>query len=314
MITGGAGFIGSHLADRLVLSGSDVTIIDNFASGNISNLSNCTNDKNFHLIKDNLNEPKKLKTSLKNITTIFHLAADPEVRRGYEDPQRTYKQNIETTFHLLEHIRKSDIKNIIFASSSVVYGEPLQIPTPETYGPLFPISQYGGSKLACEALISSYCSNYGINAIIIRLANVIGARSNHGIIWDFIKKLQKNSRKLHYLGDGKQTKSYIHVSDCVDGFLLCAKKSSKKLEVYNLGNDDKVDVLSIARIVCKNMRLENVSLVAKGGTKDGRGWIGDVKQMQLDISNIKKLGWKPRFTSKQAVNLASKELIKEIRN
>jgi UDP-glucose 4-epimerase len=293
MVTGGAGFIGSHLADRLVLSGSDVTIIDNFASGSIRNLTNCTNGKNFHLVKDDLNKPKKLKTSLKNVTTIFHLAADPEVRRGYEDPQRTYKQNIETTFHLLEHIRKSCVEKIIFASSSVVYGEPMQIPTPETYGPLFPISQYGGSKLACEALISSYCSNYGINGIIIRLANVIGARSNHGIIWDFIKKLQKNGRELHYLGDGKQTKSYIHVSDCVDGFLLCAKKSSKKLEAYNLGNDDKVDVLSIARIVCKNMSLENVSLVAKGGTKDGRGWIGDVKQMQLDISNLKKLGWKP---------------------
>jgi len=310
LITGGAGFIGSHIAEKLILQGKEVTVIDNFSAGNIKNLNFCIDSKIFHLIKDDLNKPTKLLNSLKNISVVFHMAADPEVRTGYENPEITYRENIQNTFCLLENIRKSNVDKIVFASSSVVYGEPSVIPTPETYGPLLPISQYGGSKLACEALVSSYCNNYGIKGMIIRLANVIGARSTHGIIWDFINKLKKNNKVLHYLGDGKQTKSYIHVSDCVDGFLFCLNNFSKKIQVFNLGNDDKIDVLSIAKIVCRNMYLKNTKLVSKGGTKDGRGWIGDVKQMQLDISKLRDLGWSPRLSSKKAVDLASNELIR----
>jgi UDP-glucose 4-epimerase len=313
LITGGAGFIGSHITNKLIFQGGEVTVIDNFSVGNVKNLGSCRDKKTFHLIKDDLKNPIKLKKSLKNISVVFHLAANPEVRRGYENPKEAYEQNIKTTFNLLENIRKSSVSKLVFASSSVVYGEPHVFPTPETYGPLLPISQYGGSKLACEALISSYCNNYGIKGIIIRLANVIGSRSNHGIIWDFIHKLKKNNKELHYLGDGRQTKSYIHVIDCVDGFLFCLNTTSlNKVEVFNLGNDDKVDVLSIAKIICKNMNLSNTKLLPRGGTKDGRGWIGDVKQMQLDISKLRLLGWSPRLTSRKAVELASRELIKEM--
>src|SRR5438270_7876528 len=228
----------------MIFQGNDVTVIDNFSVGNMKNLNSCNGKKTFHLIKNDLNNPTKLRKSLKNINVVFHMAADPEVRTGYENPKIAYRENIQNTFHLLENIRKSNVDKIIFSSSSVVYGEPDKIPTPETYGPLLPISQYGSSKLACEALVSSYCNNYGIKGIIIRLANVIGSKSNHGIILDFINKLKKNNKTLHYLGDGKQTKSYIHISDCVDGFLFCLNNSPKKIDVFNLGNADKIDVIS----------------------------------------------------------------------
>jgi len=157
------------------------------------------------------------------------LAADPEVRIGFESPEISFDRNINTTFNFLESIRKSNVETILFTSSSTVYGEPDLIPTPEDYGPLIPISHYGSSKIACEGLISSYCYNYGIRGIIFRLANIIGSRSKHGVIWDFIKKLHKNKKQLSVLGDGTQTKSYLHINDCIEGllkgfFLILSKK------------------------------------------------------------------------------------------
>jgi len=308
VVTGGAGFIGSHLCDKLVLEGSQVTAIDNLSNGKIDNLSLCMEKKNFTFVKSDLKD--ELTQNLKDSDTIFHIAAYPEVRTGYDNPELVYEQNIQNTYNLLESVRKTNINEIVFASSSVVYGEPKTIPTPETYGPLLPISQYGGSKLADEAMIASYCYTYGIKGVIIRLANVIGSRSNHGVIWDFINKLKKNPTGLEILGDGRQTKSYIHVSDTIDGFLFCSEFSEDKVDIFNVGNDDKIDVHSIANIVCKNLNLENIKITLSGGTTDGRGWIGDVKQMQLDITKLKKLGWNVMLSSFDAVDLAAKEMIK----
>jgi len=310
LVTGGAGFIGSHLVDALISGGNMVFVLDNFSAGSMKNLALSKNKNNFHLIKGDLEDIQKHRSALKSIKVIFHMAAYPDVRTGYESPEIAFKENIQNTYMLLEFARKSDVEKIIFASSSVVYGEPSVIPTPETYGPLLPISQYGGSKLACEAMISSYCFNYGIKGTMIRLANVVGARSNHGVIWDFIHKLSNNSSTLQILGDGTQTKSYVHISDCVDGFLTCFNKNINDVDIFNLGNDDKIDVLSIAKIVCNNMKTKT-KLVLKGGTKDGRGWIGDVKEMQLDCSKLKNLGWKMKHASKETVELASNELILE---
>jgi len=312
LVTGGAGFIGSHLTEKLLQS-YRVTVLDNLSTGNQDNLINCQDKKAFQLIVENLNEIKKLPHILQNIDTIFHLAAYPEVSTGFANPEKAYRENVDNTFQLLENIRKSNIRNFIFASSSVVYGEPNLIPTPETYGPLLPISVYGGSKLACEGLISSYCHNYGINCVMIRLANVIGSRSRHGVIWDFINKLNANQDKLEILGNGKQTKSYIHISDCIEGFVFCLSNINNGIEVYNLGNKDRVDVITIAKTVSNNMNLHNAKIIPSGGTKDGRGWIGDVKQMLLDISKLEKCGWHPRYSSVEAVDIASKELLKEIR-
>ena len=191
-------------------------------------------------------------------------------------------------------------------------GEPDIIPTPENYAPLLPISTYGASKLACEALISSYCYTYGINGILFRLANIVGSRSNHGIIPDFIKKLQSNPNNLEILGDGTQSKSYLEVSDCVDSFFFCLEKVTKKVEVFNIGNHDKINVFDIAKIVCKNMNLDDVKFSPNGGVDNGRGWIGDVKIMHLDISKLKKLGWEPKLSSKSAIDFTSKNIQQHI--
>jgi UDP-glucose 4-epimerase len=308
LVTGGAGFIGSHLCDTLVSGGLEVVAIDNLSNGKIENLSLCNEKKNFRFIKTDLRQ--NISDIIKNSDTLYHMAAYPEVRTGFDSPELAYEQNVQNTYNLLESVRQSKISEIVFASSSVVYGEPKTIPTPETYGPLIPISQYGGSKLACEGLISSYCHTYGIRGVIIRLANVIGFRSNHGVIWDFINKLKKNQSELEILGDGNQTKSYIHISDTINGFLFCSKISKDRVDVFNIGNDDKIDVRSIANIVCKNLNLKNIQIIQKGGTNDGRGWIGDVKQMQLDITKIKSLGWNARYSSLAAVDLAVKEMLR----
>jgi len=186
LVTGGAGFIGSYIVERLVSDGSPVIVFDNLSSGSLSNLLNCTDEKNFAFSKGDLNDQNALQNILHDVKTVFHIAAYPEVRTGFTHPGICYTENIRNTFNLLEQIRNSKVENIFFSSSSTVYGEPTTIPTPENYGPLLPISQYGSSKLACEALISSYCNTYGIRSQIFRFANVIGKRSNHGVIWDFI--------------------------------------------------------------------------------------------------------------------------------
>jgi len=309
MITGGAGFIGSHLTQKLIDENNEVVVLDNLSTGNKLNLNSCIERKNFKLIVGDLKN--QISDHLKDIDTIFHMAADPEVRTGFSDPKLAYVQNIQNTFELLENIRKSDIKQFVFASSSVVYGEPEIIPTPETFGPLLPISIYGGTKLACEALISSYCSNYGIKGTIVRFANVVGSRSRHGVIWDFIQKLKINQKELQVLGNGKQSKSYIHVNDCVNGLLFSAKHTKTKVDVFNLGNQDMINVLDIASIVCKTMKLENVDIVTSGGTDDGRGWVGDVREMNLDISKMCNLGWNPMENSQTSVERATLELVSE---
>jgi len=310
MITGGAGFIGSHLTEALIKENEQVIVLDNLSTGKKSNLSSCINNKKFKLIVEDLKNQKQISKHIKDIDTIFHMAADPEVRTGHSDPNLAYTQNIENTYQLLENVRKSNVNKFVFASSSVVYGEPEIIPTPETFGPLLPISIYGGTKLACEGLISAYCNNYGINGTIVRFANVVGSRARHGVIWDFIQKLRMNENELNVLGNGKQTKSYIHVKDCVRG-LLFSSKNMKNIDVFNIGNQDMVNVLDIASIVCKKMKLENTKITTSGGTEDGRGWVGDVKEMNLDISKIINLGWNPKENSQEAVERATSELVSE---
>jgi len=313
LVTGGAGFIGSHLVDKLIAEGRNVVVIDNLSQGKIENIEKHIKLKNFKFYKEDIDSKNNLKY-LDNVETVFHIAAYPEVRTGFENPSFSFEENIQKTFQLLETIRNSNVTKIVFTSSSVVYGEPNIIPTPENYGPLNPISIYGGTKLACEGLISSYCSTYGINAIIFRFANVIGSRSQHGVIWDFIHKIKKNNKKLEILGDGKQTKSYIHINDCIEGLLISEKEINENIQIFNLGNNDWIDVVSIAKIVCKQMNVNESIIEFSGGTNDGRGWVGDVKKMRLDIAKIKKEGWVPSQNSKESVEKACSEIITELKN
>lgn len=311
LVTGGAGFIGSHIVEELIKNDCEVVVLDNLSSGFESNLKKCKENVKFGLEIRDLKDIEKDSSILENIKTVFHIAAYPEVRTGHETPEIAYKENIRNTYFLLESIKKYKVERFIFASSSVVYGEPEILPTPEEYGPLFPISIYGGSKLACEGLVSAYCHTYDIKGTIVRFANVIGSRSKHGVIGDFIKKLEKNPKELEILGDGKQMKSYIHVDDCTSAILFCVKNSKNQINVFNIGNKDQINVFDIASIVSKSLGLQNVKNITKGGTKDGRGWIGDVKNMHLDISKISNLGWNPKLNSKLSVEKAVKEIINE---
>ena len=312
LITGGAGFIGSHIAEKLVNEGIETKVLDNFATGRKENFSECIDNQNFSFFNLDLGKLGKQEDYLENVEIVFHMAADPEVRTGYDKPEDSFNQNIVNTFNLLQRIKNSKVKKIVFASSSSVYGDAKVLPTKEEYGPLCPISHYGASKLACEAMVSSFCHNYNIRGIILRPANVIGSRGRHGLIWDLVHKLKNDKSRLEVLGDGKQTKSFIHISDAVKGILQSIKKHKDDVEIFNIGSEDSIEIINIAKAVCKNMKLPDIEIFTTGGIENGRGWKGDIKSAHLDISKLKNLGWHPKLSSLEAAELTSQEIIDEV--
>jgi len=315
LVTGGAGFIGSHLVDRLMVDGRNVTVFDNLSNGSLENLQRWLENKRFRFIKSDLKKPGDVKEAVKGIELVFHSAANPEVRVGETDPSIHFQENLMATFNLLEAVRKSaSAKTFVFFSTSTVYGEATILPTPENYGPSIPISTYGASKLGCEALASSYAHTFGLHTLTLRVANVVGSRANHGVIIDFINKLETNPKRLEILGDGTQKKSYLHIEDFIDATLHVTGQFSddgKKADVYNVGSVDQVEVKKIAEIVADEMKLRDVKFVFTGGIDGGRGWLGDVKIMLLSIDKLLNTGWKPKYNSEQAVRLAVKAILKE---
>ncbi|UEC41640.1 NAD-dependent epimerase/dehydratase family protein [Methanothrix sp.] len=309
LVTGGAGFIGSHLVERLLLD-NEVTVLDNFSSGRIEFLEPYRDIPDFHLLTGDLMNPKILDNAVSGKDFIFHLAANPDVKLGSEDTHVHLEQNVLATYNLLEAMRKNDVRQMAFTSTSTVYGEAAQVPTPEDYGPLLPISLYGASKLSCEALISSYCHTFQMQSWIYRFANIVGERGTHGVLVDFIRKLRENSGKLEILGSGKQRKSYLEVKDCIRAMIHAVEHSSGEVNVFNIGSEDSVDVTEIADIVVGQMGLDRVEYNYTGGI-DGRGWRGDVKLMLLSIEKIKMLGWSPELGSARALEVAVKALLKE---
>ncbi len=312
-VTGAAGFIGSYLTDRLLSLGMAVVGFDNFSSGNIANLASATRSSHFRFVKGDLLDAEATARALGDSEVIFHLAADPEVRAGEENPEMQFRQNLRATCELLEVMRRrSTPTKLVFASTSTVYGEASVIPTPEDYGPLLPISTYGATKLGCEALAASYTQLLPLQVVIFRFANIVGTRARHGVIYDFITKLRKDARQLEVLGDGTQTKSYLHVDECVDAFMMALDEKfwRNPVEAYNIGSEDQTNVLTIAKIVAETMDLEKV--VMRTTAKPGeRAWPGDVRAMRLDITKIKMVGWKPKRGSEEAIRLAAKQLVGE---
>ncbi|MEI2760850.1 NAD-dependent epimerase/dehydratase family protein [Methanothrix soehngenii] len=309
LVTGGAGFIGSHLVERLLLD-NEVTVLDNFSSGRIEFLEPYRDIPDFHLLTGDLMNPQILDNAVSGKDFIFHLAANPDVKRGSEDTHVHLEQNVLATYNLLEAMRKNDVRQMAFTSTSTVYGEAAQVPTPEDYGPLLPISLYGASKLSCEALISSYCHTFQMQSWIYRFANIVGERGTHGVLVDFIRKLRENSGKLEILGSGKQRKSYLEVKDCILAMIHAVEHSSGEVNVFNIGSEDSVDVTEIADIVVGQMGLDGVEYNYTGGI-DGRGWRGDVKLMLLSIEKIKRLGWSPELGSARALEVAVRALLKD---
>lgn len=310
LVTGGAGFIGSHLVDALLLE-NDVTVLDNFSSGRREFLSPHQDNPNFHLLEGDLRDDGLLERAIAEKDLVFHLAANPDVKLGAENTSVHLEQNVQATYNLLEAMRKSGVQRLAFTSTSTVYGEASTVPTPEDYGPLLPISLYGASKLSCEALISSYCHTFEMQSWIYRFANIVGERGTHGVLVDFIRKLQQDPARLEILGSGKQRKSYLEVKDCVQAMIDAVEHSRDETNVFNIGSIDAVDVTEIADIVVEQMGLSGVVYDYTGGT-DGRGWKGDVKVMRLSIEKIKSLGWTPRASSAQAIEAAVKALLKDI--
>ncbi len=317
LVTGGAGFIGSHLVDRLMRMDCFVKVVDNLSGGSLDNVKVWVDSERFEFVRGDLKDLGVAERVVDGVEVVFHLAANPEVRVAEVDPSVHFRENLLTTFNVLEAVRKSGtVGLVVFFSSSTVYGEPAVFPTCEDYGPVLPISVYGASKLGCEGLICAFCHTFGVRGLVFRLANVVGGRSGHGVIIDFVRKLRENPRELEILGDGSQSKSYLYVEDCVDAVLHALKRflddEKKKVEVYNVGSLDKVDVRRIAEIVGEEMGLEGLEFRFTGGVDGGRGWRGDVKMMLLSVDKLLSLGWRPRFNSEEAVRLSCRELLRSI--
>lgn len=306
VVTGGAGFIGSHLVDSLVERGDKVVVIDSLVAGSMEKISGTISCGKVKLVqKDLLSDGWQ--DLLKGADRVYHLAADPDVRQSAMTPDPTFRNNIVATYRVLEAMRVHKVPELVFTSTSTVYGNATVIPTPENYAPLEPVSVYGASKLACEALISAYCHSFAMKSWQFRFANIIGARSGHGVITDFVRKLRENPKELEILGDGKQTKSYLEVHECIDCMHFAIARAKEPVNIFNIGSEDWIDVKTIADVVVREMQLDGVKYRFTGGSV---GWVGDVPKMQLGIDRLKALGWKPQKGSRESVRIAVQAAVK----
>ena len=309
LVTGGAGFIGSHLVDALVEQGKKVRVIDNFSSGREEFLAHHEGGGAVEVCRGDLLDRESVIAAMEGIETVHHLAANPDIRLGTEVTDTDLKQGTVATYNVLESMRVSGVGRISFASSSAVYGEAEVMPTPEDYGPVMPISLYGASKLASEALITAWAGTFGAQGFIHRFANIVGPRGTHGVIFDFIHKLKRDPSRLEVLGDGNQEKSYMSAHDCVQSMIHVISLGDEGTVLNNLGTGDTCSVSRIAEIVIEESGLEGVSIDYTGGK---RGWAGDVPKTYLDVSKLLGSGFEPTAMSEQAVRDTARVLISEI--
>jgi UDP-glucose 4-epimerase len=305
-ITGGAGFIGSHLVDRLLKAGHKVTVYDNFSTGQFKFIENASLSKNFYLVDSDLLDEKTLFDSMRNHDFVFHLAANADVRFGIEHPRKDLEQNTIATHNVLEAMRRHSITKIAFSSTGSVYGESEVIPTPEDAP--FPVqtSLYGASKLAGESLISAYSEGFGMQAWIFRFVSILGERYSHGHVYDFFKQLKKNPNQLNVLGDGSQKKSYLYIEDCISAMLCVIGNTKKMVNILNLGADEYVTVNDSISVICKELGVEP-ELIYTGGK---RGWIGDNPFIWLECKRLRELGWTPNLGIRDAVRRTLQWLMK----
>jgi UDP-glucose 4-epimerase len=299
VVTGGAGFIGSHLVDRLLADGYSVTVVDNMSCGTMGNLKQNLDNDRLKVHEVDIREADKLNHIFVGHDVVFHLAAQANIRQSLVDHKSDLNHNLVGTLNILEAMTKNNIKDLVFASTSAIYGEASLIPTPENYFPV-QTSLYGASKLACEAYVEAFTQFAPLKFWAFRFANVIGERCRRGVVWDFVHKLLNNSSELEILGNGKQSKEYLYVKDCVEGILIGYRKTSEKVNIFNLGLEEQTIVDKVADVVIKEMKLNKNQMKIKysGGT---RGWIGDNPLVELSIERIKKLGWKQTISSEEAI-------------
>jgi len=291
LITGGAGFIGSNLAKELSKN-NEIIVFDDMSGGKKDFLTGIK----CKIVKGSILDQKSLDNAMKGVNECYHLAADPRVKESYDNPFENFQVNCEGTVKVLEACRKNNVSNFVFSSSAVVYGI-AKIPTSEE-APIKPISNYGAAKAASENYIMSYSHLYKIKSTILRYANVIGPHSRYGICYDFYNKLNKNPKELEIFGDGTQEKSFVHVKDVVSATIFAKEHTAKEADMFNVGNETSVTVNEIAKVVIEFMGLKGVKLKH---TEGKAGWPGDIPKMLSSIEKLRKLGWKPGYTTKEAI-------------
>jgi len=297
LVTGAAGFIGSHMVDRLLAAGHSVVGFDNMSTGQQRFLESALAHREFRFRQDDLLDRKSLAEAMEGAELVVHFAANADVRFGTEHPRKDLDQNTIATWNVLEAMREQGCKRIVFSSTGSVYGEPEIFPTPESCS--FPIqtSLYGASKLAAEGLIQAYCEGFGMRGYIFRFVSILGERYSHGHVFDFYRQLSEHPEHLHVLGDGHQRKSYLYVQDCIDAILTAISRADARVNIFNLGTDEYCEVNDSISWICEHLGLRP-KLTYSGGE---RGWVGDSPFIFLDCSRIRALGWRPQLTIKQAV-------------
>ena len=296
-LTGGAGFIGSILVDRLLADGHAVTAYDNFSTGQRRFLQHAIGQPNFRLVEGDVLDERKLAEAVKGHDFVVHLAANADVRFGTEHPRKDLEQNTIATFNVLEAMRANRIQRIAFSSTGSIYGEPEVFPTPETCPFPTQTSLYGASKLAGEGLIEAYCAGFAFCAYIFRFVSILGERYSHGHVFDFYQSLKNDPSCIRVLGDGKQRKSYLYVQDCIDAMLAVIRKAAASVNVYNLGTDEYCSVDDSLGWICQKLGVTP----QRSYTGGERGWIGDSPFIFLDTAKVRALGWKPKLTIRQGI-------------
>ncbi len=309
-IAGGAGFIGSHVAHH-ILEETDcerLTIYDNFTSGKDWHITDIVNNPKVTVVRADIKDLERLVKAMAGSDTVFHFASNPDIAKAMTQPDVDFWEGTYLTQSILEAMRINGIRQILYASGSGVYGETGYQEVTEDYAPMLPISTYGASKLAGEALICSYCHMFDMVGRAFRFANVVGPRQTHGVAFDFIRRLREDPNKLRILGNGSQSKSYIYVDDIINAILLPQDYSSKRFDCFNVATGDHITVQEIAEIVVEQMGLKKDNIIFEY-TGGDRGWKGDVPVVRFDTSKILSTGWKPQYNSRQAINLSIKEML-----
>ncbi len=307
LVTGGAGFIGSHLCDALVERGCDVWCVDNLWLGLRRNIAHLEARPNFRFLEFDLLDRAKTKALFAEarFDEVFHLAANSDIRGGARDVDLDWRLNFMTTLEVLSAMHASSTERLFFASTSAVFGETTHR-LHEDYGPLKPISLYGASKLAAEAYISVFVYTMGIRAVVLRFPNVVGERATHGAVYDFLRKLEADPSRLEVLGDGKQTKPYLYVGDLVVAILAAWDGADEPYAVFHAGSEDETSVRKVAEIVVAAAGRRDTRIEYTGGN---RGWPGDVPRFRYDTGKLRALGWRPRYGSAEAVQVAVERII-----
>ena len=297
LVTGSAGFIGSHLVDRLLATGNAVVGYDNFSTGQRSFLEQALGNANFELVEADLLNQSRLDEAMRGVDFVWHLAANADVRFGTDHPCRDLEQNTIVTSNVLEAMRSNSVRNIAFSSTGSIYGEAEVIPTPENCPMPVQTSLYGASKLACEGLISAYCEGFNMRGWIFRFVSILGERYTHGHIFDFYRKLLDDPNTLHILGNGRQRKSYLYIHDCLDAMFQAVQASPDAVNVLNLGTDEYVEVNNSVDVITEHLGVTPQRTYSGGE----RGWIGDNPFIFLDCQRMRNLGWQPQQTIRAGI-------------